>query len=172
MNSIDVSINNENKDKSIKGECFNTEEFFMKEALKEAKKAYSLKETPIGAVIVYNGEIVGRGYNQIETTQNPVNHAEIMAIQDACRNLDRWRLFDCEMYITMEPCVMCAGAIVNSRIKKLYVGARHMKNHVVDKHNRYKIEIYNDSKVEFKFGILEEECSNLLTNFFKEKRNK
>ncbi|MBC2576635.1 nucleoside deaminase [Peptostreptococcus canis] len=146
-------------------------EYYMMEAYKEARKAYALKETPIGAIVVFNGEIVGRGYNQIELTNDPINHAEIVALKNAAKNLKRWRLYDCEIYITMEPCIMCAGAIVNSRIKKIYIGAGHKKNHIVNKHNEYKLDIYRDSKIEYEFGILEELCSSILTNFFKERRN-
>lgn len=146
--------------------------YFMEEAIIEAKKAYSLKETPIGAVIVYNGCIVGRGYNQVEITNNALNHAEVAAIIDASKNLGRWRLFDCEMYITMEPCIMCAGAIINSRIKKIYIGTSHKKNHIIDKHNDFKKEIYRDCKIEYEFGILKEECSSLLNKFFYERRSK
>lgn len=147
-------------------------EFFMREAYKEAEKAFELEETPIGAIIVYEGEIVGRGYNMVETTNNSLNHAEIVAIQDASKKLGRWRLFDCDMYITMEPCVMCSGAIVNSRIKKIYIGTSHTKNHIVDKHNKFKLEIYDDCNIEYEFGILEEDCSKILTDFFKNRRNK
>lgn len=145
--------------------------YFMSEALLEAQKGYDRGETPIGAIVVCNGEIVGRGYNKVETSNNPLNHAEMVAIEDACDKLGRWRLFDCEMYVTMEPCVMCAGAIVNSRIKKIYIGARHLKNHVVDKHNEFKREIYDDNKVIFEFGIMGEECSNILNEFFKKRRS-
>lgn len=145
-------------------------EIFMKEAMLEARKAYALKETPIGAVVVYDGKVVGRGFNKIETTNDPTNHAEMVAIKDACKNLDRWRLFDCTLFVTMEPCFMCSGAIVNSRLKNIYVGVRHNKNHVVDKHNNFKLEFYKDYKVNVQFGLLEDECSNILTQFFREKR--
>ena len=146
------------------------EEFFMEEAIREAKKAYALKETPIGAVIVYNDKIVGRGYNKIEITKDSTNHAEIVAIKDAAKNLDRWRLFDCEMYVTMEPCFMCTGAIVNSRIKKVYIGARHTKNEIVDKHNDFQHEFLTDNKVETVYDVKEEECSKILSDFFRERR--
>lgn len=148
----------------------NREEYFMTEALLEAKKAYSLKETPIGAVIVYEDKIVGRGFNSVEISRDSINHAEIMAIKDAQKNLDRWRLFDCEIYVTMEPCFMCSGAIVNSRIKSLYIAASHNKNKKVDKHNEFQREFLIDSKVESHFGIMQEEASRLLTSFFKERR--
>ncbi len=146
------------------------EEYFMNEAIAEAKKAYALKETPIGAVVVYEDKIVGRGFNKIEISKDPINHAEIVAIKDAANNLDRWRLFNCEIYITMEPCFMCTGAIVNSRIKKVYIGARHLKNGKVDKHNNFQREYLEDCKVESIYGIKEEECSKILSAFFKERR--
>lgn len=145
-------------------------EYFMEQALVEARKAYALKETPIGAVIVYQGRIVGRGFNQVELQNNPLAHAEIMAINDAVKSLARWRLYDCQMYVTMEPCFMCAGAIANSRIRGLYIGAGHHKNHIVTKHNDFKKEFYTDSKISFEIGILEEDCSRILVDFFKERR--
>lgn len=148
-----------------------TKEYFMDQALAEARKAYALKETPIGAVIVYEGEIVGRGFNQVESQNNPLAHAEMMAIQDAVNNLGRWRLYDCQMYVTMEPCLMCAGAIGNARIRDLYIGASHKKNHVIDRHNEFKREFYDDLKINFEFGILEDRCSKILVNFFKERRS-
>lgn len=145
-------------------------EFFMNEALKEAKKAYLKEETPIGAVIAYKGEVVGRGFNMTETLGDCIAHAEIMAIKDAAKNLDRWRLFDCDLYVTMEPCIMCCGAIVNSRIKNVYIGTKHEKNHIISKHNDFKMEIYKDKKINIEVGILEEECSEILNIFFKQLR--
>ena len=147
-------------------------EYFMEQALYEARKAYSLKETPIGAVIVYENRIVGRGFNQVELQNNPLAHAEIMAINEAVKELGRWRLYDCQIYITMEPCFMCAGAIANSRIKEVYVGAGHQKNHIVSKHNGFKKEFYKDLNIHFEIGILEEKCSGILVDFFRERRNK
>ncbi len=150
---------------------FNKDETFMSEAIKEALKAYELDETPIGAVVVYNGEIVGRGFNSIEYTKDPTMHAEISAIREAAKNLNRWRLSDCELYVTMEPCFMCAGAIINSRIKSIHIGVKHEKNHIVDKHNNMKKDIYSDSKIDVSYGILEEECRRMLVEFFSNKRN-
>ena len=97
-------------------------EKFMKEALKEAQKAYEKLEVPVGAVIVKDGKIIARAHNQKETKKDTTKHAEILAIQKASKKLESWRLIDCEMYITLEPCSMCAGAIINSRIKKIYIG--------------------------------------------------
>ena len=102
-------------------------EKFMKEALKEAKKAYAIEEVPVGAVIVKDGKIIARAYNKKETKKTATSHAEILAIEKACKKLDSWRLTDCEMYVTLEPCSMCAGALINSRIKKLYIGTQDEK---------------------------------------------
>ncbi len=97
------------------------QEKFMKEALREAKKAYKKLEVPVGAVIVKDGKIIARGYNQKETKTDTTKHAEMIAIQKASKKLTAWRLINCEMYVTLEPCAMCAGAIINSRIKKVYI---------------------------------------------------
>ena len=99
-----------------------THEYFMKEALKEAEKAKKLEEIPIGAVIVKDGKIIARGHNLKEKNKNAINHAEIIAINKASKKLDNWRLTDCDMYVTVEPCVMCAGALISSRIRKVYIG--------------------------------------------------
>ena len=107
------------------------QEKFMKEALKEAKKAYDKLEVPVGAVIVKDGEIIARAHNLKETKFDTTNHAEIIAIQKASKKLKSWRLLDCEMYVTLEPCSMCAGAIINSRIKKVYIGANDEKTGAV-----------------------------------------
>ena len=107
---------------------YTEDEKFMKEALKQAKKAASIGETPIGAVIVRDGEIIARGYNKRETKKNALLHAEIIAINKACKKLGGWRLPRCEMYVTLEPCPMCAGAIINSRIENLYFGAYDKKS--------------------------------------------
>ena len=145
-------------------------EMFMKEALIEAKKALEYKETPIGAVVVLNDVIVGRGYNSVEKDNDSTSHAEINAIKDASKNVGFWRLSNCQLYTTLEPCFMCCGAIANSRIKKVYIGAKHIKNSLVDKHNNFKKEFYFDNKIDIEYGILESDCSNILTNFFKERR--
>ncbi|NLV89749.1 MAG: tRNA adenosine(34) deaminase TadA [Tissierellia bacterium] len=143
---------------------------YMREALKEAKKAYSIYEVPVGAIVVYKGQIIGRGYNQRETLKDPTAHAEILAIQEASKFLDSWRLLDCTMYVTLEPCAMCAGAIVNSRIERLVIGARDLKRGccgtVEDLTNHPKF----NHRLEVEFGVLEEECSSILSNFFKELR--
>ncbi len=146
------------------------DELFMKEALKEAQKAYEINEVPIGAVIVRNGEIVGRGYNQKETMKDATLHAEISAIKDACVNLRGWRLPGCTMYVTLEPCSMCAGALVNSRIERLVIGARDLKTGACGSVlNIVQMEKLNH-QINVQFGVLEEDCSNILKTFFAELR--
>lgn len=146
--------------------------FYMKEAIKEAYKAYNKKETPIGAVIVKDGEIIGRGHNLTETLNDATAHAEILAIRQASEKLGGWRLIDCDLYVTMEPCIMCSGAIVNSRIKKLIIGTKHIKNSYIEKQHEFKIDYYKNRSVETTFGVLEEECSEILQEFFKTLRKK
>ena len=147
-------------------------EYFMNEALKEAKKAYDKLEVPVGVVIVKDNKIIARAYNQKEMKNSPIKHAEIIAIEKACKKLSNWRLNDCEMYVTLEPCPMCAGAIVNSRIKKVYIGAVQEKTGAcgskVDLIEEYKTE----SKVEVEFGILKDKCLEILQDFFKILRSK
>ena len=142
---------------------------FMKEAIELAKISADELEVPVGAVVVLNGEIVGRGRNRREKEKNALCHAEIEAINDACKRLDGWRLWQCEMYVTLEPCPMCAGAVINSRIKKVTFGAYDKKagsfGSVVD----FNSLPYNH-KPEIVGGVDEEECSLLLTDFFKNLR--
>ncbi|MDW5300381.1 MAG: tRNA adenosine(34) deaminase TadA [Sedimentibacter sp.] len=146
------------------------DEIFMMEALKEAKKAYEINEVPIGAVIVRNGEIVGKGFNQKETLKDATLHAEISAIRDACKNLGGWRLPGCTMYVTLEPCPMCAGALVNSRVERLVIGTRDFKTGACGSVlNIVQMENLNH-QIDVQFGVLEEECSNMLKEFFAELR--
>ena len=147
-------------------------EKFMCEAIKQAQKAYEKEEIPVGAVIVKNNKIIARAYNKKEETQNPANHAEIIAIQKASKKLKSWRLIDCDMYVTLEPCSMCAGAIINSRIRKIYYGAPDPKTGAIgSKLNLLKDYSFNHV-VEVETGILQKECENLLKEFFKHLRNK
>lgn len=145
-------------------------EYYMKEALKEARKAKKINEVPIGCVIVYKGEIMGRGYNRRMTDKTALAHAEITAIKRACKKMGDWRLDDAEMYVTLEPCQMCAGAIVQSRIRKVYIGAMNPKagcaGSILD---LLHVKEFNH-QCEVETGILEEECSVLLKEFFKELR--
>lgn len=143
----------------------------MKEALNEAYKAYDIDEVPIGAVIVRNGEIVGRGYNQKETLKDATLHAEISAIKDACKNLGGWRLPGCTMYVTLEPCSMCAGALVNARIERLVIGTNDLKTGACGSVlNIVQTEKLNH-QINVQFGVLEEDCSNILKLFFINLRN-
>ena len=146
------------------------EEFFMREALKEAKKAYRKKEVPIGAVIVYKNKIIARGYNLREKKKNSLLHAEIVAINKACKKLKTWRLDECDMYITLEPCPMCSGAIIQSRIKNIFFGVDDIKSGCANsKVNLFKKGLFNHD-VNVTGGLLNSECSQLLKEFFKELR--
>lgn len=146
------------------------EEKFMCEAIKEAQKAYKKLEVPVGAVIVKNGEIIAKAHNLKETKFDTTKHAEILAIQRASKKLKSWRLLDCEMYITLEPCTMCAGAIINSRIKKIYIGAMDEKTGAAgSKLNLFKDYTFNHS-VEVETGVMKENCERILKDFFKELR--
>lgn len=148
------------------------DELFMEEALKEAYKAYEINEVPIGAVIVRNGEIVGRGYNQKETLKDATLHAEISAIKDACNNLGGWRLPGCTMYVTLEPCSMCAGALVNARVERLVIGAKDLKTGACGSVlNIVQMENLNH-QIDVQFGVLEEDCIHILKKFFAELRTK
>ena len=145
-------------------------EKFMKEALKEAKKAYEKLEIPVGAVIVKNGKIIARAHNLKESKQDTTKHAEILAIQKASRKLQSWRLIDCDMYVTLEPCSMCAGALINARIRKLYIGTLDEKTgacgSVLNLFEDYKF----NHKVEVEKGIMQKECEEILKSFFKDLR--
>ena len=149
----------------------NIKEEFMKKSLEQAKKAYDKFEVPIGAVIVKDGKVIASAYNQKETKFDTTKHAEILAIQKASKKLKSWRLIDCEMYVTLEPCPMCAGAIIQSRIKKVYYGALDEKTGAVGS----KLNLFRDFKfnhrVEFENSILQKECQNILQDFFKELRS-
>ena len=146
------------------------EEKFMKEALKEAKKAYDKLEVPVGAVIVKDGQIIAKAHNLKETKFDTTKHAEILAIQRASKKLNSWRLLDCEMYVTLEPCSMCAGALINSRIKKVYIGASDKKTGAVGSVFNLLEDYTFNHKVEYEKGILQEECENMLKDFFKKLR--
>lgn len=142
---------------------------YMKEALRQAKKAYQMGEIPVGAVIVYEDKIIARAYNKRETSQNSVAHAEILAIEKACKKLGSWRLEECTLYVTLEPCVMCAGAMIQSRIKEVYYGARN-ERFGVHQGPIHLFDIPFNHQVQVHSGILEEECSSLISNFFKDLR--
>ena len=146
------------------------EERYMKMALREAQKAYALGEVPIGCVIVYEGRVIGRGYNRRNTDKTTLAHAEIKAIAKACKYIGDWRLEGCTLYVTLEPCQMCAGAIVQSRIDCVVMGCRSPKSgsagsiiNILD-NNEF------NHQVELKEGVLKEECTDMLQDFFKELR--
>ena len=143
----------------------------MKEAINEAQKAAVKDEVPIGAVIVYDGKIIARGHNTRQKTQNAINHAEMIAIQKACKKVGSWRLIDCDIYVTLEPCPMCAGAIINSRIKNVYFGATDEKNGAVVSAAQL-FDMNFTHKPDYEGGIMGEECAKILSDFFKDLRKK
>jgi len=143
-----------------------TKEQYMKEALIEAEKSIEKDEVPIGAIIVYEGKIIARAHNLRNTNKSTLAHAEILAIEEAAKVVGDWRLEECEMYVTLEPCIMCAGAILQSRMKKVYFGAKSAKFGAVGSIiNIFKVENFNH-KVEVESGILEKESAKLLKEFF------
>ena len=149
----------------------NIKEKYMKIALKEANKAKEIDEVPIGCIIVLNGKIIAKAHNKKETTNNPCGHAEILAIQKACKKISNWRLENCDMYVTIEPCLMCAGAIIQSRIKNVYFGSNDYKGGAFGS----SINALNACNINHRpyveGGILKEECSEILSSFFENKRN-
>ena len=148
------------------------DERFMKEAIRQAKKAYGLGEVPIGCVIVHEGKIIARGYNRRTVDKNTLAHAELSAVRKASRKLGDWRLEGCTMYVTLEPCQMCSGAIVQSRIDKVVIGCMNPKAGCAGSIlNLLQMEQFNH-QVEVERGVLEEECSQMLKAFFKELRAK
>lgn len=145
-------------------------EKFMQEALKEAKKAAKKLEVPVGCVIVKDGKIIARAHNQKETRTDTTRHAEIIAIQKASKKLETWRLLDCEMYVTLEPCSMCAGAMIQARIKKVYIGAMDEKTGACGSVLNLLQDYPFNHKVEIETGIEREKCEEELKVFFKQLR--
>ena len=145
-------------------------EYFMSLALNQAKKAFEKDEVPVGCVIVFSNEVIAKSYNQKIKKQDPTSHAEIECIKKACKKMNSVYLNDCEMYVTLEPCIMCAGAIINSRIKKIYIGTADPKGGAfgsnVDVTKIKKLNHYPEVEI----GVLQEECSKILKTFFKNKR--
>ncbi|MGB4312053.1 MAG: tRNA adenosine(34) deaminase TadA [Natronincolaceae bacterium] len=148
------------------------DEKFMALAIEEAKKAFDKEEVPIGAIIIKDNKVIAKAHNLKETFKNAIYHAEILAIKDACNFLGRWRLTDCTIYVTIEPCPMCAGAILQSRIKELVIGAMDTKSGACGS----VINLLNNPgfnhRTEIKTGVLERECSQLMEDFFKSLREK
>lgn len=148
------------------------QERFMKEAIRQAKKARALEEVPIGCVIVCDGKIIARGYNRRNTDKNTLSHAELNAIRKASKKLGDWRLEGCTMYVTLEPCQMCAGALVQSRIDRVVIGSMNPKAGCAGSVlNLLEMDGFNH-KVEVEQGVLQEECSSILSDFFRELREK
>ena len=145
---------------------------FMKEAIKEAKKAYAKLEVPIGAVIVKNGKIIARGHNQKEEKADTTMHAEIIAIKKASKKIGAWRLNGCEMYVTLEPCPMCAGAIINARLDKIYIGTMDEKNGACGSVTNVLEEYKQNYSVQKEEDIYQKECEEIVKKFFKEKKKK
>ena len=145
---------------------------YMKMALAEARKAYQRAEVPIGAVVICNDQVVGRGFNLREQTQDPTSHAEVIALKEAAKNEASWRLEDCQLYVTLEPCPMCAGAILQSRIKRLVYGASDPKAGAVNS----LYQLLNDERfnhqVEVEAGVMEKEAAQLLKDFFRDLRER
>lgn len=148
------------------------DETYMKEAIRQAKKAYAIGEVPIGCVIVYQGQIIGRGYNRRTTDKNTLAHAELIAIRKASKKMGDWRLEGCTLYVTLEPCQMCSGAIVQSRIPRVVVGCMNPKAGCAGSIlNLLDMPQFNH-QAELKTGVLEEECSRMMKDFFRELREK
>ena len=148
----------------------NTDEKYMKYAIKQAEKAYALGEVPIGCVIVYGDKIIARGYNRRTIDKSTLAHAELIAIKKAAKKMGDWRLEDCTMYVTLEPCQMCSGAIIQSRMKRVVVGCMNPKAGCAGSIlNLLQMEEFNH-QAELEVGVLEEQCSYLMKRFFKELR--
>lgn len=145
-------------------------EYYMNIALNEAKKAYNELEVPVGAIIVKDGKIIARAYNEKEKKNDTTKHAEILAIQKASKKLKNWRLYDCDMYVTLEPCSMCAGALIQARLRKVYIGAMDEKTgscgSVLNLLEDYKF----NHKVDIEYGVCQKECEDILKKFFKNLR--
>ena len=148
------------------------DEKYMKEAIRQARKAYAIGEVPIGCVIVYKDKIIGRGYNRRMADKNTLSHAELIAIRKASRKMDDWRLEECTMYVTLEPCQMCSGAIVQSRMSRVVVGCMNPKAGCAGSIlNLLQMKEFNH-QADLTTGVLEEECSQMMKDFFKELRSR
>ena len=145
---------------------------FMKEALKEAQKSYKKEEIPVGAIIVKDGKIIARGHNLKETKTDPTKHAEIIAIQKACKKLQTWRLTGCTMYVTLEPCSMCAGSLIQSRLDKVVIGTMDEQTGACGSVLNLLADYKFNHIVQIETGIMQEECKTILQQFFKELRAK
>lgn len=166
MQSIDTGMSDE-----VNEDVYTQDDIkYMKEAIRQAKKAWKLTEVPIGCVIVYNDKIIGRGYNRRNTDKTTLGHAEITAIKRASKIMDDWRLEDCTLYVTLEPCQMCAGAIVQARIPRVVIGSMNPKAGCAGSIlNLLDMQRFNH-RCEVVRGVMKQECSDMLTTFFKELR--
>ncbi|WP_156314026.1 tRNA adenosine(34) deaminase TadA [Lysinibacillus sp. ZYM-1] len=153
-------------------DIFETDRLFMKQALEEAKQAAALGEVPIGAILVYKGKIIARAHNLRETTQNATTHAELLAIQEGCNKVGSWRLEETTLYVTLEPCPMCAGAILQSRVPRVVYGARDIKAGCVDSLYHLLNDARFNHECEVSEGILADECGQILTDFFRTLRER
>ena len=145
----------------------NEKEYYMEEALREAKKAFDKLEIPVGAVIVKDGKIIARAHNQKEGKKDTTKHAEIIAIQKASKKLESWRLLDCDMYVTLEPCAMCAGALIQARVRNLYIGTTDEKTGACGSVLNIPRDYKFNHVVTVQTNILQEECKKILQDFFK-----
>ncbi len=151
-------------------DCSEHDQLFMRAALAEAEKAENLGEVPIGAVIVHDSQIIGRGHNLRESSQDPTTHAEVIAIRQAARSLQSWRLLDCTLYVTLEPCVMCMGAIILARVPRLVFGCHDPKVGAVGSLYNFAEDDRFNHRVEVESGVLQQECSQQLSTFFRRLR--
>lgn len=150
----------------------NVDEQWMQEALAEAQKAWDAGEVPVGAVVVKDGVIIARAFNQPITTRNPVAHAEILALQAAAQVVGNYRLVDCDLYVTLEPCTMCAGALIHSRIRRLIYGATEPKAGAVQSMAQVLGQPWMNHRIDVTSGVLEAQCSSMLSAFFKQRRER
>lgn len=146
------------------------DQYFMSLALEEAKKAYDLGEIPIGAVLVHEGKVISRHHNRRELNHDATAHAEVLVIQEACQHLQRWRLTGCSLYVTIEPCPMCAGAIINSRIDRVVYGSPDYKGGAVESLFNVLSHPSLNHEPHIRAGVLSDECSSIMKEFFKERR--
>ncbi len=147
-------------------------EKYMRKALAQARRAYSLGEVPIGCVIVHDGTVIGRGYNRRKTDKNTLSHAELIAIRRACRRIGDWRLENCDMYVTLEPCQMCSGAIIQARIPRVFIGCMSPKAGCAGSNLNILQNPGFNHQAEVTTGILQDECSEILKQFFRELRSR
>lgn len=159
-------------EKKMKQEIMKSHQEYMRFAIQEAQQAALLDEVPIGAVVVHDGQVIGWGHNMRERFQDVTYHAEMLAITEACANLHSWRLEDCDLYVTLEPCIMCSGAIINARLKNVYYGAKDPKAGAVDSLYHLLNDTRLNHQVNVESGLLGDECSQMLKDFFRAIRKK